>query len=149
MLAIVCALKKWRSDLLGSQLYVYTDHQTLENFDTQKDLSRRQARWMEHLLQFDMSIYYIWGKDNTVIDALSHLPADMVDEQLEDINVADSPLHWEWWQGPKSICSAVLSISADESFFTDVREGYKHDDFCQKLSMVCSGMPNICLINDL
>jgi hypothetical protein len=39
MLAIVHALKKWRSDLLGSQFIVYTDHQTLENFDTQKDLS--------------------------------------------------------------------------------------------------------------
>jgi hypothetical protein len=49
MLVIVCALKKWRSDLLGSQFYMYTDHQTLENFDTQKDLSCQQAHWMEHL----------------------------------------------------------------------------------------------------
>jgi hypothetical protein len=43
MLAIVCALKKWRSDLLESEFIVYTDHQTLENFDIQKDLSCRQA----------------------------------------------------------------------------------------------------------
>jgi YD repeat-containing protein len=40
MLAIVHAVKKWRSDLLGSQFVMYTDHCTLENFDTQKDLSR-------------------------------------------------------------------------------------------------------------
>ena len=39
LLAIVRALKKWRSDLLGSPIYVYTNHKTLKNFDTQKDLS--------------------------------------------------------------------------------------------------------------
>jgi hypothetical protein len=39
MLVIVHALKKWHSDLLGSEFYVYTNHRTLENFDTQKDLS--------------------------------------------------------------------------------------------------------------
>ena len=36
MLAIICSLKKWRSDLLGIPFIVYTDHITLENFDTQK-----------------------------------------------------------------------------------------------------------------
>lgn len=40
LLAIVRACKKWRSDLLGSPITVLTDHQTLENSKTQKDLSR-------------------------------------------------------------------------------------------------------------
>jgi RNase H-like domain found in reverse transcriptase/Reverse transcriptase (RNA-dependent DNA polymerase) len=39
LLAIICTLKKWCSDLLGTHFYIYTDHRTLENFDTQKDLS--------------------------------------------------------------------------------------------------------------
>ena len=34
LLAIIKALKKWRSDLLGTNFPVYTDHWTLENFDT-------------------------------------------------------------------------------------------------------------------
>ncbi len=55
LLAIVRALKKWRADLLGNQFEVFTDHRTLENFQTQKALSRRQARWMEEMAQFDMS----------------------------------------------------------------------------------------------
>ena len=42
LLAIIWALKKWRSDLLGSTIYVYTDHKTLLNFDGQMDLSWRQ-----------------------------------------------------------------------------------------------------------
>ncbi|RDB19569.1 Transposon Tf2-11 polyprotein [Hypsizygus marmoreus] len=44
MLAIMRAVTKWRSDLLGSHIDIYTDHKTLENFNTQRDLSRRQAR---------------------------------------------------------------------------------------------------------
>ena len=41
-LAIIHALKKWRSDLLGIPIMVYTDHRTLQNFNTQWDLSQRQ-----------------------------------------------------------------------------------------------------------
>ena len=76
LLTIICALKKWRSDLLGTEIYMYTDHHTLENFDSQKDLSRRQLHWQEFLSQYDMSITHIQGDDNTVADALSRLPPD-------------------------------------------------------------------------
>jgi thioesterase domain-containing protein len=74
LLAVVRALKKWRSDLFGEHIYVYTDHRTLENFNMQWDLSRRQIRWKEFLSQYDMMIRYIKGDDNTVADALSRLP---------------------------------------------------------------------------
>jgi hypothetical protein len=39
LLAIIRALRKWRSDILGMHVKLYTDHRTLLNFDTQKDLS--------------------------------------------------------------------------------------------------------------
>ena len=71
LLAIIRALKKWHSDLLGSEFIVYTDHRTLENFDTQRDLSRRQLRWQEFMLQYEMAITYIHREDNCVADALS------------------------------------------------------------------------------
>jgi hypothetical protein len=74
LLAIVHALKKWQSDLLGIPFIVYTDYRTLQNFDTQCDLSRRQLRWQELMLQYDMEIVYIPGEDNSVADALSHVP---------------------------------------------------------------------------
>lgn len=38
LFVIVCGLKKWRLDLMGSLVYVYTDHNTLINFDAQHDL---------------------------------------------------------------------------------------------------------------
>jgi hypothetical protein len=68
LLAIIRALRKWRSDLLGGQIYVYTDHRTLEIFHTQRELSRRQLRWQEYLSQYEMTIVYIRGEDNTVAD---------------------------------------------------------------------------------
>jgi hypothetical protein len=39
MLAIIRALRKWHVNLIGSPFLIYTDHKTLENFDTQKELS--------------------------------------------------------------------------------------------------------------
>jgi len=42
LLAIICALKKWRADLLGGPISIFTDHRTLENFNMQRDLSHRQ-----------------------------------------------------------------------------------------------------------
>ena len=39
LLTVIHALKKWRVDLLSSPFFIYTDHKTLENFITQKDLS--------------------------------------------------------------------------------------------------------------
>ena len=63
-----------RSDLLGSEFIVYTDHRTLENFDTHRDLSKRQLRWQEFMSQYEMNITYIRREDNCVADALSWLP---------------------------------------------------------------------------
>jgi hypothetical protein len=40
LLAIIKALKKWRSYLLGAHFEVFTDHQTLEYFQSQKEMSR-------------------------------------------------------------------------------------------------------------
>jgi RNase H-like domain found in reverse transcriptase len=71
LLAIICALKKWQSDLVGSPFFIFTDHKTLENFNTQKDLSRRQAQWMEFLSQYDAHLVYVQGEQNCVADALS------------------------------------------------------------------------------
>jgi RNase H-like domain found in reverse transcriptase len=71
LLVIIRALKKWCMDLVGSSFFVFTDHKMLENFNTQKDLSCRQARWMEFLSQYDAHLVYIAGNHNSVADTLS------------------------------------------------------------------------------
>nr|GAT43224.1 reverse transcriptase-RNase H-integrase [Mycena chlorophos] len=89
LLAIIRALKKWRTDLIGAKVYVYTDHRTLENFQTQKDLSRRQARWMEFMSQFDLKIIYVPGDENAGADALSR--TNFYDEEVAPTVAATCP----------------------------------------------------------
>ena len=73
-LAIVRALAKWRTDLLGYKFEVWSDHRTLQHLHTQRELSCRQARWLEFTSQFEYTIHYLLGEKNIVTDALSRLP---------------------------------------------------------------------------
>jgi hypothetical protein len=58
---------------------IYTDHKTLENFDTQRDLSRHQARWMEFLSQYDFKIMYIKGMITLWLTLTTTFNVDVVD----------------------------------------------------------------------
>jgi RNase H-like domain found in reverse transcriptase len=113
---LLAILQRWRVDLLGAKFEIYTDHRTIENFDTQKDLSRRQARWTEFLSQYIYDIHYVKGEDNTVADALSRLP--VVDEAVP----------------PKPVnISAIFSIPSDPELLKEIRGGYKDDPFKAKI----------------
>jgi hypothetical protein len=79
LLAVVHALKLWRCYLEGPHFTVVTDHNPLVHLNTQSNLSRRQARWMEYLQRFHFSWVYRPGKDNVVADALSRRPAGAPD----------------------------------------------------------------------
>ena len=70
---------------------IFTDHKTLENFDTQLDLSCCQAQWMEFMSQYDAKIVYIMGEDNTVADAWSHLPTTLSPSSEATIHTARAP----------------------------------------------------------
>jgi hypothetical protein len=73
LLAIVESLKRFRHHLLGTKFTIVTDHEKLDKFMTQKDLSRRQIRWLETLCDFDFEIKYSPGKLNILADALSRI----------------------------------------------------------------------------
>lgn len=70
-LAIIYCLTKWRHYLESRKTIISTDHHSLQYLHTQPKLSRRQARWMELLANFDIEIKYIPGRLNSVADALS------------------------------------------------------------------------------
>lgn len=141
MLAIVHALKKWRASLLGYHFHVYTDHCTLEYFDTQKDLSHQQHRWAEYLSQYDYELHYVKGEENTVADSLSRLPdADETpelypydDEELPSTIAAVYALTHGPEEEPISTGAAVVKIEADKSIVKAIQDGYLDDPWCMKL----------------
>ena len=128
LLAVICALKKWRSDLLGIPIYVYMDHWTLENFDTQWDLLRCQLRWQEFMSQYNMTITYIPGGDNSVADALSRIPEGVFPG--ESVDKITSP-----FSSQTPIATArvhtILSITANPSVLETIWNGYENDEFCK------------------
>ena len=76
MLAVVHAVKTFRHYLEGCQHFtLFTDHHSLRYFFTQRDLSRRQARWAQDLAPYqpNMTITYRKGPENQA-DALSRIP---------------------------------------------------------------------------
>jgi hypothetical protein len=127
MLAIICALKKWQSDLLGIPIIVYTDHCTLENFNTQQDLSQCQLRWQEFLSHYNMTIVYIPGEDNMVADALSRVldgafPGETIGNMSATPSIAINHLR----------INMTPSITMDPSVLCTIQEGYETDEFCLK-----------------
>ena len=70
---MVFALKIWRHYLYGIQVYVFTDHKSLQYVFTQKELNLRQRRCLELLKEYDMSLHCHPSKVNVVDDALSRL----------------------------------------------------------------------------
>ncbi|KAL1914231.1 uncharacterized protein VTP21DRAFT_9654 [Calcarisporiella thermophila] len=74
LFAIVRELRTWRHYLHGQTFTVYSDHALLRYFQTQPTFTRRQARWVETLQEFQFEIKYQPGRNNTVADALSRRP---------------------------------------------------------------------------
>jgi transposase InsO family protein len=75
-LAIIFALTSWRKYLLDtiSSTEIFCDHRNLSFYRKPQDLSRRQARWVAILQEYDLRISYVKGKQNTRADALSRRP---------------------------------------------------------------------------
>ena len=80
--AVIFVLKIWRHYLLGDQVLIYTDHKSLNNIFTQKELNTRQRRWFELVTDYDIDLQYYPSKINVVHDALSRKPETNIEVQL-------------------------------------------------------------------
>ena len=73
LLAIVWALQKFRSYVMGGKIVIRTDHKALIFLKTCKLLSGRLTRWIMAIQDYDISIEHCPGKNNSVADTLSRL----------------------------------------------------------------------------
>ena len=91
--------------------------------------------------QYDMTIVYIRGEDNTVADALSRVaPNAFPNENQETV----------WAENVPSVpVGAVLSITTDSSVLDSIRAGYEKDEFCLKTRASVGSVPGVSLSNGL
>ena len=73
LLAVVFALDKFRSYLIGSKITIFTDHAALKYLLAKKDAKARLLRWILLLQEFFLEIKDKKGVENVVADHLSRL----------------------------------------------------------------------------
>ncbi|XP_019178326.1 PREDICTED: uncharacterized protein LOC109173541 [Ipomoea nil] len=84
LLAIVFALKKFRSYLLGTKVIVYSDDAALKYLLSKKEAKPRLIRWMLLLQEFNLEIRDKKGAENLVADHLSRIITSVKPSPLQD-----------------------------------------------------------------
>ena len=81
MLAIVFALEKFRSYLVGSKVVIFTDHSAIKHLLTKADSNPRLIRWVLLIQEFDIVIKDKKRFENVVADHLSLLKNEEVTKE--------------------------------------------------------------------
>jgi hypothetical protein len=90
LLAVIKSLENWQTYLAGSphKVIVFTDHMNLQYWQDPHKISRRVARQVLRLAEYDIELWHIPGKTNGRADALSRLPNyNQGGDNNEDITV--------------------------------------------------------------
>lgn len=86
LLALVTGLQRFRCYLEGATFSVITDNQVVSFFFSKPSLSRREARWLEILADFNISTLNLKpGRINVLGDALSRIRHD--EKKIENSNI--------------------------------------------------------------
>lgn len=107
LLAIVWAVKYFRTYLYGRKFTICTDHKPLVWLHNLREPNMKLQRWKLMLNEYDFDITYIKGKENSVADALSRLNTQEFDccvlynndrdsndeEEVEDARTTDATVH--------------------------------------------------------
>jgi hypothetical protein len=82
LLAVIFALEKFRSYLIGSKVIIFIDHAALRYLFAKKDAKPRLIRWVLLLQEFELEIRDKKGSENVVADHLSRLLHEEEEDEL-------------------------------------------------------------------
>ena len=86
---MMAILHAWRPHLSGNHFCIKPDHQSLQNFLEQRVSSPTQQKWVSKLMGYDYEITYKKGKENLVVDALSHTLDDHASLSAISMHIPD------------------------------------------------------------
>ena len=73
LIAMVFAIRKWRTYLLGQRFIMRTHQRSLKYLLEQRVVEGEHCKWLLKLLNYNFDIQYNPGKENTIVDSLSRL----------------------------------------------------------------------------
>jgi transposase InsO family protein len=134
MLAIVWGLREFRHYIEGLPVTVQTDHCSLRFVNTQPHLSRRMARWVETLQQYDLTIQYKRGDTNTLADLLSRdIAAEL---NLREVGLANDNSDFSSWPDHMADFLTLGPASFPDSL-RDLLEGQaQHFEFDEEVGLL-------------
>nr|CAH67935.1 H0211F06-OSIGBa0153M17.7 [Oryza sativa] len=151
LLAVVFAIEKFRSYLVGAKVVVYTDHAALKYLLTKKDAKPRVIRWILLLQEFDIEIMDKKGVENYVADHLSRMQITnmqklLINDYLRDnMKVIDS----DPWYATIVNFMATGHVPPVENKKRLIYESRRHLWDAPYLYRVCSdGLLRICVSTD-
>ena len=92
LFAVVETLRVWRVYFHGQRFTVKTEQYPLKYLETQPQLSKRQARWLERVVEFDFKIIPIKGKSNAVAGAPSRRPGNVPSQEQSQTRLLSEEL---------------------------------------------------------
>ncbi len=131
LLIIIRAFEHWRLELKLTDISIkmFIDHQALISLMKDKELSRRQMRWVQKLADFNFRIMYRSDKQNIKIDALTR-QADVVLRDSEDERVR---YQWITILTSNRMKIADLEENISESIYKQILETNRIDENCTLL----------------
>ena len=141
-LAVVFALEKFKSYIVGSPVTIFTDHAALKYLLSKQDTKPRLTRWILLCQEFNLTIKDKKGVENVVADHLSRL---VPESNSHDIPIGDSfpdeqlfaLAHYPWYADIVNYLvtgqiPAQWTSQQKNKFLTDIKKYYFDDPYLFK-----------------
>ena len=142
-LAIVFALNCWRLYLFR-HFDVFTDNMGVTALFSKAKLTKREARWVEQLSDFDFSVHHKHGQDNEA-DALSRRPGLQLNavEYVLDIDDDLAKTISDGYKQDKDLAPIITRLSSSEK--DNLHDRYHWDGGTRRLFLINCSPHRLCI----